>query len=1210
MNKSFPSYRVVVAWTFSVWTLSLCLACSVAVAPARSAPQETPPVKPADQPRPRELLVPFNDLHLLLGNETRRVFMTREELAQLKAAAKTAPDEPLPQNVALLSAQYDAQLESGRAVLTGDLQIEVLGEGLHALPLSLSGVGIRSAELDSRPANLARTSDGGIQLIVQGRGLHRLQLQMILPVATAAAQQSLTWTVPVPPATRFHLSVPGNVEMKSGAAILSRRVDEAAGRTHFDLLPNQGAMNLVMSLNNKRLRDETTILARGVMISEITQGYQRLHANLSMNVLHGAADEFQIGVPDDYEITQVTSPLLARWSVESSDQVSSGKVLVVKLRELVNDRTTIQLRADRLKPSLGQWEMPQLQPLKVAGFASVVGVLIEDQMASESIDSDQLIPIDNQILTDALPPSVLAQEPGAPRIRPLATFYAAQSGYALRTSFVVQPAELKVTTNLMLTLNDRGLEMNGGFALLPSSEKLFAFDFLLPSTWTVDSVTLADGQPLPYERYPADSNWRVRVQLPGGLAPGSTQSVLFHALHTPAGWLDNWSEQSVPLPQISVAKNDQVHESGAIAVRSFDDLKLQPVGLSGLIVISDSEKSKYGCADVPLNYAWRYSEEPWQGSLKVMRAAPRMTGRAISFYKIDHDALVAHYELLYDVEQARAQRLNFSLPASTPIEITVRGLGDTVVKETSSQVIEDRRHWSVQLADKKIGRIKLSIDFTQPIAAQQLANWTLPDIRTENVDYQSGLIAVEGDVELDINVAQHPRTVDMGELIDAEYQVGSRLLGVYSYIGIQGIVTIQGQRRQIHSLPTTIVERAELVSLVGTGGNSQTAARFLLRTKAQYLEVRLPEAATLWSIMVDGFPSLPERQADRIVVSLKSASANQLRDVQVVYEHAIRPIGLRSHVQLMAPSLWHRADRDTAGEPIPLVDLKWEAVLPTGFRLVQHDGTVTLQNAPPSWSIGQWLSTLTDIGGGTRRFELAKSVASTISQAAPDAAKSERAANSESDRWDNALAQIQPQSNAPAQLPSPVPAAPPASEPAIGRVIQPNDWDVKTPAVGQPAAGQSANWALEGLRCLSIDLTPARFGETVTFASLGLDPALSLTVTNQRRWLWLGAACGLAMFLFGLVRIDNSVFARLKYALGVVIGFMLGALISGWTMEMEPVIQGVTVGAVALLTLTIMAQLARKIATRFSVCASVESQLTKERRRLWLLQPRPSCRWL
>lgn len=1176
-----------------VSTLIALLYCLVNPTTHAQQPDANNSPAQASQPAPRELLVPFSDLHVLLGNETRRVFMTREELAKLKADAKHAPDEALPQQVALLSAQYDAKLESGRAILNGQLQIEVLADGLHALPLSISGVGIRSAQLDKQPAALTSADGGIVQLIVQGRGMHELRLEMVLPIATAAAQQSLSWTVPIPPATKFHLSVPGNVEMKSGAAIVNRRVDDAAAVTHFDLLPTPGAMNLVMSLNNKRLRDETTTLARGVMISEITQGYQRLHANLSMNVLHGAADEFRIGIPRDYDIVQVTSPLLAKWSVEDSKDTASGRVLVVKLRELVNDRTTIQLRADRLKPELGLWQMPQLQPLNVAGFASVVGVLVEDQLVGQTIESEQLIPIDNQIIIAALPPSILAPEPGAPRIRPLATFYAAQADYKLNTSIIVEPSELTATTNVLLELTDRGLEVRGGFSLRTANEKVFAFDFGLPSGWIVDSTTLIDGSPVSFQRHSSATAERVRVQLPSPLEHGCTQSILFHASYTPSGWLDSWNEQTIALPKISIVDRILVHETGSIAVRSFNDLKLEPQAITGLIVVSDSERNKYGCPEGPLDFAWRYTEEPWQGSLKVTRGTPRITGRALSFFQVKHDALTAHYELLFDVEQASAQRVSFSLPETTPTEITVRGLNDTVVKESTSQVVDGRRQWTVQLADKKLGRIKLAVDFTQPITTQQLASATLPEIRAENVIYQSGLVAVEGDAELDINVSQHPRSVDMGELVDAEYQVGSRLLGVYSYVGTQGTVTIQAQQRDIHALPTTIVERAELVSLIGSGGNSQTAAKFLLRTKAQYLEVRLPDGAKLWSIMVDGLPALPERQADRVVVALKSISPSTLRTVQVVYEHEIDVVRLRSRVELLAPALWHRADRETASQPVPLADLQWQAVLPSGYRLVQHAGTVMLEGSErtPWYSFNRWWETLSNLSSGV--FMRSKSATMSNDEHYSDAeVMNFSLAEQSAGRKDPFAEGMAMQPPAPPTMPA-APAAPatpappasaeiasPSSAPVIAAPFAPPA-DQSASAAGQ-SAGKPASWALDGLRCLNIDLTPAIFGETVTFTSLGVDPKLQITIANQQRWDWLGAACGLTVFIIGLTRIRNRMSWRLKYAILMVIGMMLLALVSGWTIEMEPVIQSVTIAAILLIVASVVAELARKITARTS----------------------------
>ncbi|MGN6546711.1 MAG: hypothetical protein ACTHK7_16775, partial [Aureliella sp.] len=580
--------------TFTLLVLTIvCVASPTNERIAAQPPASTQPV--ADQPVERELYVPFEDLSVLLGGETRRVFMTREEYAQLLSQAKRAPEEALPQETAILSAEYDAAIEDGRASLTGQLHIEIIGSGLQAVPLALSGVGIRSAELDGQPAALVE-SGGSVLLAVEGRGKHTLELDMVLPLATAAAEQSLSWQVPVPPATTFHLTVQGDVEMKSGAAIISRRVDSDAGVTHFELLPTNAQMNLVMSLNNRRLRAETTVLARGVLVDELTSGYERLHASLSMNILHGASDEFSIAIPDGFEITQVATPLLARWSVEAGndekdgdedeDKNANGKVLKIQLRQLTTERVVIQVRADRAQPQLEGWQMPKLVPLGVAGFASVVGVLLEDQLTSGAIETRGLIPIDNQVLTAALPESVLAAEPGMPRVRPLVTYYAAQANFDLATDFARQPALLYATANLLLTLSDRGLEMDGGFALLPEKEKLFSFEFHVPEGWSVDSVHSADGAALAFERYASDDGARVRVQLPAGLAPRTTFNVLFHATYTPADWLGDWTEQTIALPAFAIRQEEGVHESGAVAVRALDDLRARPLSTSGLIVLT------------------------------------------------------------------------------------------------------------------------------------------------------------------------------------------------------------------------------------------------------------------------------------------------------------------------------------------------------------------------------------------------------------------------------------------------------------------------------------------------------------------------------------------------------------------------------------------------------------------------------------------------
>ena len=119
----------------------------------------------------------------------------------------------------------------------------------------------------------------------------------------------------------------------------------------------------------------------------------------------------------------------------------------------------------------------------------------------------------------------------------------------------------------------------------------------------------------------------------------------------------------------------------------------------------------------------------------------------------------------------------------------------------------------------------------------------MPLIRAEDVEYQSAFVAVEGSPEFDIHIDTQARKVDVGELVDADYEIGRRLLGSYILTDGVGEVWVQVKHREGYALPETLVQRSELVTLVSTFGKSQTAARFLLRSKASFLEVTLPEGA-------------------------------------------------------------------------------------------------------------------------------------------------------------------------------------------------------------------------------------------------------------------------------------------------------------------------------------------------------------------------------
>lgn len=196
-------------------SLQILLLVAVLASCASAALAETPGTEPPA--KTREIFVPDSDLKVLLESEPHRVLLTRQEYDQLVKKAKKSPQTHVPHAIVAVSSDYDITVEEGRARLLGTIVIDVLEEGLHALPLDFGGVGLLTAKLDDQPAPIGYAADGRLNLLVSGQGRHRLVLDMVAPLEMNSAQQSLSFRVTNAAVGRWRLTVPGDVEIKGGA---------------------------------------------------------------------------------------------------------------------------------------------------------------------------------------------------------------------------------------------------------------------------------------------------------------------------------------------------------------------------------------------------------------------------------------------------------------------------------------------------------------------------------------------------------------------------------------------------------------------------------------------------------------------------------------------------------------------------------------------------------------------------------------------------------------------------------------------------------------------------------------------------------------------------------------------------------------------------------------------------------------------------------
>lgn len=953
--------------------LLLALACLDLAHSAPAAPQ-----KKEDQPR-RKLFVPFDDLDvLLLDRSNKRVMLTQQEYEALleKAKKKTVLQAPL--DSSFVSANYQATVQEGIATISGELKFVLLNEGLVRIPMPISGVAIRSATLDDQPASLINQGSN-LMLLVDNQAANKnkprvLKLEMMLPIVTSAAQQTLRLQLPSSTATQFEIAVPGNVEVKSGASVVSRAYSAEQDQTRFELLLPRQTMNLVMSLNNKQLKDERVIVTRSVSIHELTPNDQSLHTTCSVDVINGAVEQLELLVPKGYEIQSVDTRLLSQWSVKKNAQ--NQATLTVGLREATREDFVVNIKAVSRSAPDNQWVASPLSPLNVAGQVSVIGVLADSQLVASNLKTQSIIPIDHEFLLEAIPPTLGATEPfsGTQSLNIVGAFYSPQPSYDLAIELTEPSPKLIVRSNSLVTIKNESLRIESGIEAISQFDQRIRLPIRLPQGWRILSIQDQSKRDIPFVARPMEPHVAV-IQLAQRLDQEPTQ-LFVTAETTPQGWLDRW--QNLQLDGVSIKIDGETEHTGTIAVGTAEDLTITPIAREGLELLEETGKLQYKTGKLNTLIAYKFENTDFDLKYRVAKIDPILLSQAYNFFRLTPDSLVSHCEIIYNVKRAGEDRFQFDLPLTSPTSIGIQTADGVAIKDTQSSEVDGRRRWTVQLASPAKGNVHLLVDFDE-LREEASEDVELQPVVIPEVTLQNSFVVIEGSSELDTEIQTPGRVVDLGELNLARYKTTRQLVGAYAWSDPQTSIRVRAKRRDFFPLPGAIVQQAELVSVVATDGKLQTSARFSLVTKQlPFLEVELPQDSTLWSIRIDEKPAKPQRQDGRLLVSLPGSNPLAIKTLEVVYETPIEPLGLTGSLDAAAPILRvNRSASDIADwEIVPQIDSKWRLVLPNGYSVTNTNGG-DLPRRTVIDSLTGWLQTL---GGDRHSFPAIVTVDATKSE--------------------------------------------------------------------------------------------------------------------------------------------------------------------------------------------------------------------------------------
>jgi hypothetical protein len=341
------------------------------------------------------------------------VVLPVEEYRTLHARAyPTERDpEPPPVEATLTRVEYDlridSELASGRATLT----IDVLKDGWVRVPVP-AGLLVREARLDGKLVSLvpgaAGKSAGQLSALLSRSGRAVLLLDIAIPVAAAAGEESITLPSTASGVTRASVQLPrSGVDVRLTGGLLSEKSESAAESKWIAYARGNEALTFAWRRKTEDHRAAQPLRMRGSLTQLLGLGEDStsINAEVNLEISQGAAHVAKIQIPDKVTINQVLGATVADWEMK-------GNELFVTFLEPVEQNARFVVTGETRSPREGQIEIPLLRLLDVeretGGVAvEVLGAGEIKDLKSEGLDAANATDL-GELVANRQSPSLVA----------------------------------------------------------------------------------------------------------------------------------------------------------------------------------------------------------------------------------------------------------------------------------------------------------------------------------------------------------------------------------------------------------------------------------------------------------------------------------------------------------------------------------------------------------------------------------------------------------------------------------------------------------------------------------------------------------------------------------------------------------------------------------------------------------------------------------
>ena len=254
------------------------------------------------------------------------VTLSLEEYNKLVALAAKPPKKPELPPLAYAVKRAELKFRVANQSVQGTMQLdgEVFRKGVAKVPLT-SGITIFDAHQQAKPLPLEQ--EGGTHMaVLPGPSEFSVTLDAGLPLAIEAGRASFSLPVPAAGSVRLALAMPGdhtNVRISPGL-ITNRKSENGQTIVEATLLPGQPATIwwATREIAATAVPKEVRFLSEVKTLVSVGEADLKIAALADITVVQGEPAQFEIAIPEGYEVTGASGA-----SLESSE-VQSGALIL------------------------------------------------------------------------------------------------------------------------------------------------------------------------------------------------------------------------------------------------------------------------------------------------------------------------------------------------------------------------------------------------------------------------------------------------------------------------------------------------------------------------------------------------------------------------------------------------------------------------------------------------------------------------------------------------------------------------------------------------------------------------------------------------------------------------------------------------------------------------------------------------------------------